>query len=782
MAQDVTRKSLDEVSSSVVQLLQTLYTATKTVHIYPAENPSVVRMIDQAQEAITTQVPIGGALDLSYMEEKLIVNGEMIDDFLQKRGIVKNFHELMKQRRISSITFWDGVTRDELREFLVLLGTKAPTFGSKEEEHEKLEELMDEKGIERIEVDEQIFVAISKREKVVDARHGVESQEDVAIKVLKDEVFARFLAGEVSQSDFGADSMKQLMSNPDRMIEMVQGVVESKGWGDDIKTLPYRVDETRSILERMSTLVEQVDDPLVRSKLNREISKITSQVDTPDLTDMILSSAGLDSASTEMPRVILPLLGDQKLSAVVESIVGEYQRLEKLEENDEWPSKRTIALKSILVEARGSAGHELGSRLDDIIREDGAHAAKFEDKAVVLGKKLGKSLSEAGKLELCDIALGPVLVTTARYLFEQDEDELGGYVMGKLSEKFERQSPDAKAVAAQQLWRLIQFLRERGKDQYAEGIVEEVKPVLEQERAALKTFSTLSQTIESSEDGDTDLLATDKTMLVSSRAIERLMSADTGKVLQAVFTSGDKAAQEAITKVLLGMEDKAVPALIETVLDAPDVDTIESVAESLMELETDPIPQIAAQFSLEHEPVQVINLIKLVALVGDENTVSVLNPVLVIEDPEIHLAVIVALGMLGGRQALQMLLTESVSFDPMLRACAIRELGKFRDYMTVRRLTEIVAPRKKGEWQEDEYVLTATCRSLGDLRVHGAVDSLVDIAKGGKRKEGYSEELRAAATVALGMIGGDAAANALRQLVKDRSLLVRSTARKALSG
>jgi HEAT repeat protein len=782
MPQEVTRKSLDEVTSSIVQLLQTLYTATKTVHIYPTENPSVVRMIEQAHDAVCEQIPVGGALDMSYMEEKLIINGGMLDDFMQKRGIIRNFHELMKQRRISSITFWDGVTKDELRCFLVLLGTKAATFASKEEEHDKLESQMEEEGISRIEVDEQIFVAISKREKVVDVRASVEREGDSAIKVLKDEVFSRFLAGEISQSDFGSDSMQQLIADPEKMVEIVHNVVESKGWGDDVKTLPYRVDETRAVLERMSSLIEQVDDPLVRSKLNREVSKITSQMDTPDLTEMIVTSAGLDAAPTEMPRVILPLLGDQKLSAVVESIVSEYQRLEKLEENDEWPSKRTIALKSIIIEARTSAGGELSGQLDQIIREDGANAAKFEDQAAVLGLKLGKTLSEGGKIELCDIALGPVLVTTARYLFEHDEDELGAHVIGKLAEKFEVQSPDAKAVAAQQLWRLIQFMKGLGKDKYTDGLEAEVKKVVEGERAALQTFSTLSDTMGHDEETGEDRLATDKTMIVSARAIEKLMTADTGKVLQAVFTSGDKSAQEAITKVLLGMESKAVPALVQTVVEATDDETVESVADSLNELETDPIPQIAAQFSQEHESIEIINLIKLVALVGDENSVSVLNPLLLAEDPDIHIAVILALGMLGGKQALQMLLSESVSLNPVLRAYAVRELGKFREYLTVRRLTEIVTPKKKGEFPEDEYVVIAACRSLGDLRVHGAVDHLGHIGRGGKRKDEYSEELRAAAASALGAIGGDQAANMLRQLVKDRSLLVRSTARKALSG
>ena len=54
-----------------------------------------------------------------------------------------------------------------------------------------------------------------------------------------------------------------------------------------------------------------------------------------------------------------------------------------------------------------------------------------------------------------------------------------------------------------------------------------------------------------------------------------MMSADTGKVVQAVFRSGDKAAQDAIYKVLLGMGDRALPALIDTAKGAPDAATLE---------------------------------------------------------------------------------------------------------------------------------------------------------------------------------------------------------------
>ncbi len=784
MNEGVERKPAEEVAEHIVQLLQALYTATKTVHIYPPENPAVERALLSAYEALIDQIPIGGALDLSYLENKLIVNGEVLPDHIQKRGIINSFHQLMKDRRISSITFWSGVSVEEIREFLVLLGTKAPTVSFTEEQ--ELDLIMKERGIERIEVDEQIYVPISKREKVVDASAVVETDEDLAVKALKDEVFARFLAGEISAKGENEATIKDMVGDPERMMKVVKGVLESKGWGDDIKTLPYRVDETKAILQRMSMLIEQVEDPLIRSKLAREVSKITDQIDAPDIIDILVSPTGLDLGGRVLPKVIIPLLEDQKLASVIESVVSEYQKLEQQEGTDEWPTKRATVLRSILVEARAAVDGETAERLESIILGDSVKEAMYEDKAISLGEKLADSLIRTRKIDLCDIAIGPVLVVAARSLFERNEDQLGCVVLSRIAEKFRRQSPDARSVAARQLWNLYRFLKSKGKEEYFADLYDEVKQTIESEDMHFQAFSKVSESLDKDAARQEDLdavesvLAADKNVVVSAKSIEKLMSTDTGKVVEAVFLSGDRAAQEAITRVLLDMEDRGVPALINAAMEAPDDETLESVAESLAQMKTDPIPQIANWLTRDIDTFSTINLIKLVAMIGDENSVSIFNHLMESEDIEVRLAVITALGILGGKHALQMLLAESVDVEPVIRAAAVRELGKFRDYLAVRRLLEIVEPKGKPDLLEDEHVLIYACKSLGQLKANVAVPALSEIATGKKKRAAQSEELRAAAVTALGMIGGSQAQNILRTLLKDKSLLVRSSARKSL--
>ncbi len=735
-------------------------------------------MVETAFDAVSGMIPIGGSLDLSFMEDKLVVNGEMLDDAFQKRGIISNIHELMKARRISSITFWSGLTKEELTRFLKVLGTKAPTAGS--EEQPEIYQLLEEEEVTHVEVDEQIYVAISKREKVVDARVTLEREEDASMRMLKDEVFARFLAGEASIADISDDAMNSMISDPDKMVSMVQGFVSSKGWDSEVESLPFRLDETRLILERVSGLIEKVDDPLVRSKLNREVGKITTQVDTPQLTEMILKSPETGETA-ELPRVLLPLIGDKKLTGVVEAVVEEYKELVSRETTDDWPSPRMSAIKSVLDQATASADGDVADRLGEMIDEAGIDKAKPEEIADVNGWEIAKTLIAGGNIDILDRAKGPALVGAARFLFEKDNDEFGAQVMEKLAEKFRKQSSDARVVAAKQIWGLFKVMRDLGKETFTADLIDDVTRTLDEKKDTMRVFEGLSESIQDLSTGDEVAPGLEPGGMVSGKTMERLMKSDTGKVVKAAFISGDKSAQEAITKALMEMEDRAVPALLDAAVTATDDEILGKLAVSIKELKADPIPEIASRMSGELEEGEIINLIKLTGLAGEENSVSVFDPLLLSESFEVHLAIIDALGSIGGKQALQMVLTESENVDPQLRVTAIRELGKFRDFQAVKRVMEVVTPGKKGELSEVDSVLISACRSLEKLNVRQAAPLLVEIAKGGKRHQVYSDEVRASATSALGVIGGQDAQKCLRKLLKDDSMLIRSSARKALS-
>ncbi|MDD5448078.1 MAG: hypothetical protein PHO53_02780 [Actinomycetota bacterium] len=89
--EEISRKLLEEISSDVLDLIQYLYTGCRTVLLYPPESPTVKRAVENVYQSLMSMIPEGGALDLSFMEDKLTVNGEVADDFIQKTGITRKF-------------------------------------------------------------------------------------------------------------------------------------------------------------------------------------------------------------------------------------------------------------------------------------------------------------------------------------------------------------------------------------------------------------------------------------------------------------------------------------------------------------------------------------------------------------------------------------------------------------------------------------------------------------------------------------------------------------------
>jgi len=785
---EVQRKSIEDIQEFIVPAIQSLFTSTKTALMYPAENQSVVRAVETAREVVLSLIPPGGAFDISFMDEKLVVNGEILAEALQKRGVFNSFHEMMKNRRMSSITFIDGFTADELRKFLVVLGTRIPQ--SELDGEGSVYRVLEDEGIENIQVDERIFVSISKREKVVDARLSMGESEDTALKALKDNIFARYMAGEIALGSLKPDSVKSLVADPDKMLGMVQDFIRSAGWEGTVQTVPFRIDETRTILERLAEIITKVEDPHLRSNLDNEVAKIAAQIGTTELKEILVSSAEsgeITQLPTQLPRVILPLIGDQRLTGVVEAMVEEYRLLSAQTGDGDWPTERANSLAAVLDDAAAVAADEEARDLQEMIVRAGAYKSRLDELANISGAELAKSLAAGSGMQLCDLAKGPALVAAARYLFENDQDEMGDAVLERLFERFKTQSSESRMVAAQQIWNLFKSLGDLGKEDHITVYVDDISEALVEGRSAVKSFSDLSNSMDdiAGELGTAPAFREEFSLdqgVVSGRTIEKLMSADTGKVVQAVFRSGDKAAQDAISKVLLGMGDRALPALIDTAQGAPDAATLDSVAVSLSDMNKDPFAEIAARFTLELPAGEIVNLVRLVALLKREDSVQVLNVPLAGELPEVRVEAVRALGCIGGKQALQMVLSSSTDLDVQIKIAAIKELANFHDYLAVKRLLELVASRKKGDVPEDNAVLIAAVRSLSSLKVQQAVGSLVEIANIGKRNYAYPEEVRAAAAAAIGHIGGTESAKALKHLLKDQSMLVRSTARKAMSG
>ena len=155
----------------------------------------------------------------------------------------------------------------------------------------------------------------------------------------------------------------------------------------------------------------------------------------------------------------------------------------------------------------------------------------------------------------------------------------------------------------------------------------------------------------------------------------------------------------------------------------------------------------------------------LLSLPGEESAASLI-PLLTDLDEFVRREAVYALGHTRSRSAVPPLI-ERLNSDrsDQVRAAAVVGLGEIGDESAVVVLAQILAPtsstpatQKKRKSKENEFVLRATARALGQIRSRSGVPALVRSLA----DDSFSQDVKREATRALGLIGDQSAVPALR--------------------
>ena len=136
-----------------VDLLYALNGAIINVRLYPQESDLVKNAVGRICRAMGEALEEEGALEYAETEAKLLVQGDVLPEKIQKNPRVRGFVSLMVDMGIRSITFKKGIDEKELTHFLRLMAKPS------EEVHESggLPALIEEQGLAYIHVDEKIY-------------------------------------------------------------------------------------------------------------------------------------------------------------------------------------------------------------------------------------------------------------------------------------------------------------------------------------------------------------------------------------------------------------------------------------------------------------------------------------------------------------------------------------------------------------------------------------------------------------------------------------------------
>ena len=203
-----------------------LYTALRTMRLYPASNPQVKRSNDFVLKAFNALQNQGleDSVNIAISEQKILVCGEQLSDRDQARPQIQGLTTLLYRLKIHSFTFLPSFNTEDCVKFIQTL---AGLLGEKELT-EPMSALLDRNGINTITADTKRYVAIREGEQVV-------RDELIGSGLsISDEDLANFVLGKTGRNplhDLSPEMISELMN---RLPASTGSSQQSEGFSDAI--------------------------------------------------------------------------------------------------------------------------------------------------------------------------------------------------------------------------------------------------------------------------------------------------------------------------------------------------------------------------------------------------------------------------------------------------------------------------------------------------------------------------------------------------------------------
>ena len=258
---------IDKAIEAIVVLNATI----TNLRLYPSTSAMITNSVDRAYTFLEASFEEEDSLVFAESEKSLLISGLTLNEKDQKRPQVDAFVQLMLKFGIKSIAFEKGLDRDELLTFLKVVSQK-PEDVQKEG---GLAEVMAGKNLRHVLVDQKLYVAVDKDQRVVSAEEirDKEKYEDIIKYLMGDSGLTIDLEGvkdAVKDPELVSRVFKTCMAQFSRQEGTVTG-----------KKLPETV-------IRMINSVGEIVDPDSKEEISMQIAGSIADMDDETLS-MVLA-------------------------------------------------------------------------------------------------------------------------------------------------------------------------------------------------------------------------------------------------------------------------------------------------------------------------------------------------------------------------------------------------------------------------------------------------------------------------------------------------------------
>lgn len=781
----------EQYISEAILFVVNWHAATVNMRLYPPSSSMVTDTVESALTHLEKLFEWRDSFSVSVLENSLLVDDVRLEEIEQQKAPIKSFVQWMNERMLTHLEFAKGVTSEDMTNLFEVL-----SLATDKDHRDNLAEKLAEVGVSNVTINQRVYVAISAGEEYAD---GI--RKGSPLDALKDELLMRYLMGQVDMGQVQDKELVDVLSDPGKVGGLLSTFISVEGSEGGVLVRSQKAEEA---LGTLSTMVDQVTDPALRDMLSGQIGSIISEMTPREMTSMLTGESPENLNIRHVRERVITMLSDNQLLEMVDSLIDEYMEMkgEADELETEWTREKLRNLNELLIEVREDRGDAISEVIDHKLEVAGVE----EERDPGTGRRvlsayqlLGGPLDEEFiKLE-GDI--DQEITEQVRRLYAMEEDDLAAGMLTTLAANLKQESPSVRRFAAGLVKETLESL-EREYQLLASEVLEKtlVEDIIAEhdyaayvpqvDSVAVIARRYMQEGMTDRASGIVDLLKeqTDpeqekgQELVKHAGSVVEMLTGPEGMIdMHALLLEEDEEKRFNTVRALADLGPDALVPLVDVVKDRGDIDLRDRALEALQSTGEVGVEALLSELGKKNPWYVYRNILNVVADLKLQQAVEPVGVMVSNPDERIRREALRSLARIGSRQSVPIVLSAANDASLAVRRTAVRVLGMFGDSSVAPFLMDVINSQGPRGRDEDQAVMEAACLALGDLHDTNYIPQLTELlGKGGLFKKARPDEIRAAACIALGTIGDERVVPVLERSMKDPSMMVRSSAEKAL--
>ena len=777
---------LDPTSlSEIPGVIRALLTTIRNIKLYPPGSKAIVTSTQQLQEVIDKILTDNERLNITVVENDLLVNGETLD-IGQFKSIAQAFMKFLNQVELRGIALSQGLAGHELRAMVEGLGRIS-------------KKMIDRSFWKRYAAEQRLYHIDLKQVRYTTMAGPDETSEDLEAAQPKSSGAFSYDAAQLLGVDQALDA-QDLNQIPDVLRCLLTATSNVKLYPPESTAIRYSIEQLYQALKGFLS-----NRPaLTLARVGESLLVNGQRVDTADFQTMaggflrFLESVNLRSLS---------FLRDTSVRELAAFISATGQSTADGFDTFFWRRfAREQRLSSILFDQRlyGILGERVGIVTDQL--EKGEEAVEADDlgpEHIVPGAhpEVAPPLSgvrptvEPSEIQLTDRSIDAMAERLSDFLLKGDEEQ-ALQIINQLFQDFVGQVDFIRTKVVNVCENfledpvygsqptLVEFFIDPLVRVFTQeedlGILRQIAALLSRTAANLIQFGDYqmaSRILTHLRNRQNQLQADrDRKALADETIFVRELDPKTQMVLLEDLRSQDPARLQRVSQLLSSLGAVAMPLLVEVVKSEDSLRVRQIASYLLKSLGPEAARLLKRELVLEGFPKERVRILEVIDGVTQDLKTE-LAYALADENPKVRRAAFRLTERLNDARVTSLLFDYANHEDPKMAVIAIKSLGKIKPAGAVDVLVSLLESSKEVER------LIACCRALGQIADPAAIEPLAKMLSPGgilSLRKRRSSAVRAAAAFALAQVPDARVSEALAPYTDDRDLRVRQIARSRI--